>query len=213
MPKKLDASKPLYEAMADALREQIRAGRLKPGQRVPSESELCQLYGVGRNTVRHAIAEDRDEFAASGHDDDRLRPLTTDGVRKMKRGAEGLRAVVPSMGLLAASPLVRAAETAEIIREVYGLDRVVTEASLVPEGGVAGVATWLGTRREDSVAIVGHEPQLGRLVSYLIGAGDRPAVELKKGAACILELDGPAGPGAARLIAALPPRVLRGLAG
>jgi GntR family transcriptional regulator len=57
MPKKLDSSKPLYEAMADALREQVRTGRLKPGQRLPSESELCQLYGVGRNTVRHAIAD------------------------------------------------------------------------------------------------------------------------------------------------------------
>ncbi|HEX6050525.1 MAG TPA: phosphohistidine phosphatase SixA [Gemmatimonadaceae bacterium] len=163
--------------------------------------------------VRHAIAEDRDEFAASGHDDDRLRPLTADGARKMKRGAEGLRSLVASIDLLASSPLVRAAETAEIIRDAYGIDRVVTEASLVPEGGVADVVRWLATRGEDLVAIVGHEPQLGKLVAYLIGAGDRPVIEMKKGAACLLEFDGSVEAGAARLTALLPPRVLRGFSG
>lgn len=54
---KLQASGPLYEAMAEALRQQIRSAQLHPGQRIPSESELCSLYGVGRNTVRHAIAD------------------------------------------------------------------------------------------------------------------------------------------------------------
>ncbi len=53
----LDTNKPLYEALANALRDQVRSGRLQAGQRVPSESELCALYGVGRNTVRHAIAD------------------------------------------------------------------------------------------------------------------------------------------------------------
>lgn len=57
MKPKLDATKPLYEAMAEALREQIQSGQVRPGQRIPSESELCALYGVGRNTVRHAIAD------------------------------------------------------------------------------------------------------------------------------------------------------------
>ena len=57
MKNKLDASKPLYEALADSLREQIRLGRLKPNSRIPSEGELGDLYGVGRNTVRHALAD------------------------------------------------------------------------------------------------------------------------------------------------------------
>lgn len=49
--------KPLYQAVADSLAEQIRRGDLQPDQRIPSESELGDLYGVGRNTVRHAIGE------------------------------------------------------------------------------------------------------------------------------------------------------------
>jgi phosphohistidine phosphatase len=162
--------------------------------------------------VRHAIAEDRDEFAASGGDD-RQRPLTVAGARKMKRGADGLRTLVSSIDLLAASPLVRAAETAEIIRAAYGLEEVMTETSLEPERAVADVTAWLATRTEGVVVAVGHEPQVGRLVAYLVGAGDRSVVEMKKGAACLLDVEPGGQPGAARLIWSLPPRVLRGLAG
>src|SRR3990170_2931492 len=51
------AGKPLYQAVADALLEQIRSGQLQANQRVPSESELGERFGVGRNTVRHALAD------------------------------------------------------------------------------------------------------------------------------------------------------------
>jgi len=158
--------------------------------------------------VRHAIAGDRDAFAASGQDDG-LRPVTTAGARKMKRGVRGLRWLVPSIDLLAASPLTRAAETAEIIRAEYGLDAVVTVRELAPGRAVDEVARWLATTSDRIVAIVGHEPQLGRLVSFLLAAGDKPAVELKKGAACLLEVASDATEGSARLVWSLPPRVLR----
>lgn len=55
--KKRAAAKPLYQALSDALLEQIQQGELAVNARIPSESELCELYGVGRNTVRHAIAD------------------------------------------------------------------------------------------------------------------------------------------------------------
>ncbi len=51
------AAKPLYQALADALLDQIRRGELEPGERLPSEADLIELYGVGRNTVRHALSE------------------------------------------------------------------------------------------------------------------------------------------------------------
>ena len=54
---KTHAGMPLYEAVADSLLAQIQAGQWQPKQRIPSESELCELYGVGRNTVRHALAD------------------------------------------------------------------------------------------------------------------------------------------------------------
>ncbi len=54
---KTQAGKPLYQAVADSILGQIQSGQLAPNQRIPSESELGQLYGVGRNTVRHALAD------------------------------------------------------------------------------------------------------------------------------------------------------------
>ena len=162
--------------------------------------------------VRHAIAEDREEFAATGQDD-RLRPLTSAGARKMKRGARGLRTLVPSIDVLAASPLLRAGETAEILRDVYGLDSVATVVALEPERPVTEVASWLATLGAAGVvAVVGHEPHLGLLVSSLIGAGDRSAVDMKKGAASLVEIE-PNGGQPGRLVWSLPPKVLRSLAG
>ncbi len=51
------AGKPLYQAVADAILEEIRSGQLAANQRIPSESELGDRFGVGRNTVRHALAD------------------------------------------------------------------------------------------------------------------------------------------------------------
>ncbi|MCF6277925.1 MAG: GntR family transcriptional regulator [Anaerolineales bacterium] len=49
--------KPLYQVVYDALIQQIESGELKPHDRLPSESELCALFSVGRNTVRRALRE------------------------------------------------------------------------------------------------------------------------------------------------------------
>ncbi|MDA1329479.1 MAG: GntR family transcriptional regulator [Chloroflexi bacterium] len=51
------AGKPLYKALADSLMDRISSGELQSNERIPSESELSDLYSVGRNTVRHAISE------------------------------------------------------------------------------------------------------------------------------------------------------------
>lgn len=51
----------LYAQLANELRGQVRAGRLKRLDRLPTELELVETYGVGRDTVRRAIAVLRDE--------------------------------------------------------------------------------------------------------------------------------------------------------
>ena len=47
----------LWRQIADHLRERIRSGELKPGDRMPSETELVEQYGVARTTVRLAIKQ------------------------------------------------------------------------------------------------------------------------------------------------------------
>lgn len=162
--------------------------------------------------VRHAIAEDREAYAASGRDD-ALRPLTAGGARKMRRAARGLRELVSAIDVVVTSPLTRANETAEIIRRAYKLDGLETAPVLEPTVPLDDVVAWLSRFESGLVAIVGHEPQLGRLVTCLVAGTDRSAVELKKGGACLIEFDERPGAGKGRLIWAVPPRTLRDLAG
>ncbi|GAB7539934.1 GntR family transcriptional regulator [Burkholderia sp. 22PA0099] len=48
---------PLYEQIKDALRARILDGTYAPHARMPSEHELCALFGVSRITVRQALGD------------------------------------------------------------------------------------------------------------------------------------------------------------
>lgn len=50
-----DDPTPLYLQLKEIIKRQILQGDLKPGERIPSERELCRLYGVSRITVRQAV--------------------------------------------------------------------------------------------------------------------------------------------------------------
>ncbi|MFJ4922074.1 GntR family transcriptional regulator [Streptomyces sp. NPDC088725] len=54
-----DSGKPRYLQIAEDLAQQIRAGVLMPGEKVPSESELMVRYAVSQGTARKAVAEMR----------------------------------------------------------------------------------------------------------------------------------------------------------
>lgn len=51
----LATAEPLYRRIVRALRSDILEGRLRPGMRLPSESELGQRFSVSRITVRQAV--------------------------------------------------------------------------------------------------------------------------------------------------------------
>lgn len=50
-----DSYEPAYAQLANILRRQISAGLFRPGDRLPSESQLCESYLVSPMTVRRAI--------------------------------------------------------------------------------------------------------------------------------------------------------------
>jgi phosphohistidine phosphatase len=162
--------------------------------------------------VRHAIAEDRETFARTNQDDS-TRPLTSEGRRKMERAALGLKEVVPELDLLAASPYKRAYDTAEIVAQAYDGLAVERVAELAPGTSGDRLVAWLaGRHAHGTVAIVGHEPDLSRLVCTLLAGANRPFLELRKGAACLLEFAGPVAKAAATLDWFLGPKHLRRLA-
>ncbi|MEA2561776.1 MAG: phosphohistidine phosphatase [Acidobacteriota bacterium] len=162
--------------------------------------------------IRHAIAEEREDFARTGKDD-RLRPLTDEGRKKMKQAARGLRSLVPEIDLLATSPLTRAAQTGAILDSVYGGIDVVEIDELSPETTPEQFLRWLRQQKEDLIGAVGHEPSLSQILGWLLTGTDRRLFAFRKGGACLLEFgdDEPAA-GTATLLWALTPAQLRMLA-
>jgi phosphohistidine phosphatase len=168
--------------------------------------------------VRHAIALDRDEAKNCGMLD-RDRPLTREGRSRMKRAARGLAGRVPDVSALITSPLRRAVETAEILREQYkGLHHVET-TSLLPEAEPAELVQFFADNdiASSTAMLVGHEPHLSGWVSWCLTGDARPALELRpilelrKGGACLLRFEDAPGPGKGRLLWLLTPAVLRRL--
>jgi phosphohistidine phosphatase len=150
--------------------------------------------------IRHAKAENALDFAQTGQPEN-LRPLTESGRRKMQRAAAGLLSEVEFIDVLAASPLLRTRQTAEIVAEAY-VGRVVMELdALAPGGDADELLSWLRGHRDVSVvAIVGHEPSLGEFIGRMLCGRHESVISLKKGAACLLNLDPDVTPGKARLV-------------
>lgn len=44
-----------FEHVSEQIREAVASGRLKPGQRLPAEREMAQIFGVSRQGVREAL--------------------------------------------------------------------------------------------------------------------------------------------------------------
>jgi len=140
--------------------------------------------------VRHARAEDRGTFAATGQADSK-RPLTGKGIRRMKKAGRGLRSLVPSIDLLVSSPLRRAVETARIIADVYDGIRCIERDELAPGAAPEQLIDWLAAQREHGTAcIVGHEPDLGELLTVLLADQSEQPAKLKKGSASLVRFEG-----------------------
>jgi phosphohistidine phosphatase len=157
--------------------------------------------------IRHAVAEQRGE----AWPDDSKRPLSEDGMARMRKTARGLARLGLSFDVILSSPLVRTRQTAEIISGALAArPSVVNIESLAPAGTYAAVISELEKHaRKTRIALVGHEPGIGELAARLVGS--RHAFEFKKGAVCRIDVDElpPNGPGELRWF--VPPRFLRGI--
>jgi len=165
---------------------------------------IIELY-----LVRHAIAAER----GPKYPDDRLRPLTPEGVKRFREGVQGLAAFDVAIDLVLTSPLVRARETATLLASGLKPKPAIVELeALAPGGRHAAIidAIKAHAKPHRRIALVAHEPDLGEFAARLLGA--RGSVEFKKGAVCLIDVDSatPGGPGTLRWF--LTPRALRALA-
>jgi phosphohistidine phosphatase len=161
--------------------------------------------------IRHGPAGDPEEWKREGKDD-RLRPLTPKGKKEMRKAAAGLARLVPELQLIATSPWTRATQTAEIVNKEYGVDIVEVE-QLTSEHRPEDLLPWLNEQSgREAIAVAGHEPHLGLLVGYLLTGRSVSFVDLKKGGACLVEMDDSSQPGTGCLEWLLSDRELRRLA-
>jgi len=136
--------------------------------------------------IRHGIAEKR---APRGEDS--LRVLTEKGVKKMRQIAKGLRTLGSHFDVILSSPYLRARETAELLADVFKMDKKIEFTdSLTPMADPNSILAEINQKyRVESVALVGHEPHLSKLVSVLVANGAELGISLKKGGVCRLLAD------------------------
>jgi len=137
--------------------------------------------------VRHGIAAPHGSFGISEED----RPLTQEGIDKMKRAAEGLQALGVDPEIVLSSPLPRALQTAEIV--IAACKKTVPLKllpALAPGGDRSEVYRELAAHASlGSIMLVGHQPSLGEVAGEIAWGTPDHYVELKKGGACALDLD------------------------
>jgi phosphohistidine phosphatase len=158
--------------------------------------------------VRHAIAFERDPRRWR---DDGARPLSPEGRRRARKAAAGLKEFSESPDRLLTSPLIRARQTAQILTDVAGWPRAEETPELSPGVSALATLTLLGKERCKLVAVVGHQPGLGRLLTAcLLGDGADLSIEMKKNAVACLSFEGSPRAGRAVLKWLATPRMLRG---
>jgi phosphohistidine phosphatase len=161
--------------------------------------------------VRHAIAFPRD---GKRWPDDTERPLTMEGIKRARRAAAGLKRIATRPALVLTSPLVRARDTAALFTQAAHWPEAQESDALTP--GASPEATLEALRRSgaraECIAVVGHQPHLGRLLALCLRGGARAeAFELKKSAVVCVHFEGPPRASHGMLEWSLSPRILRTL--
>ena len=158
--------------------------------------------------IRHAHA------GQSNHDDpnDHLRPLSRKGQGQAQRLERACTLFGLSFNRLFSSPYTRAAETAApLARHVRG-GRVEHLADLTGDDHARLLEALRHTLKEGdiTVGLVGHEPYLSGLTSYLL-CGRTASLRIRFRKGMLIRLDGPLKPGQLELHSALTPTLLKQL--
>lgn len=136
--------RPIYQQIADDLRQSIQKGIYQPGSRIPTEAQLSQRFGVNRHTLRRAIAllqmeglvrsdQGRGTFVSS-------HPIRYPIGKRMRYGQ-----VLASQGRKLTSQRLRLTETSA--------DSPLAEALEIPIGERVAVLERLGIADEEPISV------------------------------------------------------------
>jgi phosphohistidine phosphatase len=138
--------------------------------------------------LRHAIAADR--VAAVGSSD-ALRPLTREGIQKLRKVTRAMKAMEMTFDAILTSPYVRALQTAQQVAADLRYPGVLHKAgALQPGGRPADLVRFIRSIKSSSqnILLVGHEPDLGELTALLVFGKAMGGIAFKKAGLCKLEI-------------------------
>lgn len=199
---------PLHRQLAALLEAAIRSGALKPGERLPSEGELAERYGVSRITLRQAVgALVRQQILVRKQGKGTF--VTAPSVRHDLKRLHGLFGSLFSQAEDASAKILRyelrrpAADIAELLRLPADADAVsfqrlylietqpvaVTDGWLVPEVATVSRAKAELISTEDMMAAAGIRIVSTQVALRAVAAGARVGRLLKVSARTpVLEL-------------------------
>ena len=141
--------------------------------------------------MRHGQAE------PAGEGGDASRALTDAGREQIRATARALTRLGLTVAEVLSSPLVRGAQSADVLAEVHDGARVTRETGLAPPIAQEELLLRLDDMLEgavETVALVGHAPSLNEFLGLLIAETPRVAISLSKaGAACVTLVKSDAG--------------------
>ena len=128
--------------------------------------------------IRHGIASEPEEYAT-----DSERPLTKEGDRKTRKVAQRLYELEIQFDLILTSSLLRAQQTAQILQTVGLSSNIEESAALAPSGDFGHWLKWYKHWQETgsrSLALVGHQPDLGNWAETLLWGRSQDSLIVKK---------------------------------
>lgn len=140
--------------------------------------------------MRHGVAvknEDRE-----GKEEEDFDPELTDkGRKKANEIACGLEHIIDESELpqlIISSPAKRCYETAEIIHEHWESKPPIKAVNLFAEkSNVMRMKSFIDQLPDIPVMLVMHKPDIHQLIGLLIGAGENPCIDFKRGSVAKIE--------------------------
>lgn len=158
--------------------------------------------------MRHGPAE-----SGAGKADE-ARTLTPEGARGIVLTGKGLKALNVEVDAIIASPLIRAVQTAEAMRDALAPDMVLGSLEeLGPGYGPAPVVEALQGMTERTVMLVGHLPDLATLTALLILGQPAGGIGFQPGSIARIDFQGSLRPGMGILRWLLSPEQVQALGG
>ncbi|REK06704.1 MAG: hypothetical protein DWQ37_21890 [Planctomycetota bacterium] len=158
--------------------------------------------------VRHAFAGHHGDPGYPGYPDDSQRPLTPKGIKQFSKLVKRLAGGGLAPQTVVTSPYVRCRQTAELLCE--GVDpspELVELEALEPGSELEALIDWSNRQDADSLAWVGHSPDVEHLAAALVSmrAGN---ISFSKGAVAAIRFDDEIAIGAGELRWFVSPKVL-----